>query len=45
MKPLRKLLADRKQAFKTAKPKQRDRLRHQYHVALMVAKLRKENAA
>ena len=42
---IRKIVSRRKQAFKTAKPKQRDRLRHKYHVALMAEKLRKENAA
>jgi hypothetical protein len=45
MKPIRKLLTDRKQALKTAKPKQRERLRQKYREALVVAQLRKESKA
>lgn len=42
---LRTIITRRKKALKTASPKRRDKLRHEYRVALMVAQLRKENAA
>lgn len=45
MKPIRKIINDRKKALKTASPKRRERLRHELRVALVVAQLRKENAA
>jgi hypothetical protein len=46
MKPIRKLLTDRKQALKTAAPKKRDQARHAYKVALICQLLsRKPRAA
>lgn len=42
---IRSIIARRKKALKTASPKRRDKLRHELKVALMVAQLRKENAA
>jgi hypothetical protein len=45
MKPLRKIISDRKKAFKNASPKTRDRLRQAYKVALVAAQLRRESAA
>jgi hypothetical protein len=40
MKPLRKIISDRKKALKNASPKTRDRLRQSYHVALKAAQLK-----
>jgi hypothetical protein len=44
MKPLRKIISDRKKALKTSSPKTRDRLRHQLRVAQVAAQIRKECA-
>jgi hypothetical protein len=41
---IRTLLKRRKKALQASTPKQRDRLRHQLHVALKAAQLRKEAA-
>lgn len=45
MKPLRKIITDRKKALKTAAPKRRDKLRQDLRIAQMAAQLRKECAA
>lgn len=42
---IRKIISRRKKALKQANPKQREKARHELRVALMVAMLRKENAA
>jgi hypothetical protein len=42
---IRKIISRRKLALKTASPKLRDKARHELKVALIVAQLRKENAA
>jgi hypothetical protein len=42
---IRTIIQRRKKALKTASPKRRDKLRHQYHVALKLQQLRKECAA
>jgi hypothetical protein len=42
---LRRIITRRKKALKAAKPKSRDRLRHELCIALMAEKLRKEITA
>jgi hypothetical protein len=44
MKPLRKIISDRKKALKASSPKTRDRLRQKYREALKAAQIRKECA-